>query len=100
MKLVKSIVYITKPQFFKSVKTIRTGNGPNFFLKDFYMEHGIYHETSCIGTPKKNDIVERKHQRLLGVARALLFQPHLPSIFRPMLYLTPFSQQTGLLQKN
>lgn len=50
-------------------------------MHDFFNSKGIIHQTSCIETPQQNGIIERKHQHLLNVTRALLFHSSLPSCF-------------------
>lgn len=47
---------------------IRSDNGGEFNLKDFYYKKGIVHQKTCVGTPQHNAIVERKHQHILNVA--------------------------------
>ena len=39
-------------QFQTSIKVIRTDNAQEFFLKDFYAQHGIINQHSCVATPQ------------------------------------------------
>jgi len=43
----------------------------------FFHAKEIIHKTSCVETPQQNGIVERKHQHLLNVTRAIRFQAKL-----------------------
>ena len=77
-QLIKDFVAMVKTQFHKQVKVLRSDNGQEFLcLKDFYAQHGMLHQTSCVDTPQQNGRVERKHKHVLNVARALRFQANL-----------------------
>ncbi|KAK2390516.1 putative mitochondrial protein [Trifolium repens] len=79
--LVQKFIVMIENQYNCHVKTVRTDNGPEFALHDFYASKGIQHQTSCVETPQQNGRVERKHQHILNVGRALLFQSKLPKHF-------------------
>ncbi|WVZ01863.1 hypothetical protein V8G54_022669 [Vigna mungo] len=69
--IVHFITYV-KNHFNINIKTIRSDNSREFSMNDYFNTEGIIHQTSCIETPQQS-IVERKHQHLLNVTRALLF---------------------------
>ena len=56
----KNFVANVERQFETKVKVIRSGNGSEFIMRQFYDDTGIVHQTTCIETPQKNGIVEKK----------------------------------------
>jgi len=81
----KSFLSLIERQFSAKVKIIRSDNayelGAGIHLSEFFSSKGIIHQTSCVGTPQQNGVVERKHRHLLETCRALLYQSHLPKKF-------------------
>ena len=45
-------------QFHTKIKCIKSDNGKEFLMPDFYASNGIIHQTLCIHTPEQNSIVE------------------------------------------
>jgi len=78
---VKNFITLIDTHYHITPKYIRSDNGPKFLIPDFYDSKGIIHQKSCVETPQQNGIVERKHQHILNVVRAFLFQSKLPKLF-------------------
>ena len=74
----QNFVAFVERKFARKVKTICSDNETEFtFLREFFKDKGIIHETSCVGTSQQNGRVERKHRHILNVSRALRFQASL-----------------------
>ena len=50
-------------------------------MDEYFLDNGIVFQSTCVGMPQLNGRVERKHQHILNVARALRFQGSLPITF-------------------
>jgi len=81
VKALENFVVFVHIQFEIAIKIIRSDNGTEFFMTNFFVNKGIVHQTSCVNTPQQNSIVERKHDHLLDVAKTLMIQSHLPQIY-------------------
>ena len=79
--LISSFYYMVFTQFGCKIKFVRTNNAMEFNMLDYYSFNGIVHQHSCVYTPRQNSVVERKHQHLLSIARALHFQYNIPINF-------------------
>lgn len=60
-------------QYSCKVKSVRSDNAPELNFTSFYQNKGIVAYHPCPETPEQNSVVERKHQHILNVARALMF---------------------------
>ncbi|XP_019159908.1 PREDICTED: uncharacterized protein LOC109156510 [Ipomoea nil] len=80
-QFVKELHAYVFTQFGILIKTIRSDNGLEFKMNEFFSTNGIIHQQSCVNTPQQNDVIERKHQHILNVARSLRFQANVPLKF-------------------
>ncbi|XP_019184652.1 PREDICTED: uncharacterized protein LOC109179609 [Ipomoea nil] len=53
-------------QFGENIKCIRSDNGLEFKMVEFFKQKGIIHQTSCTYTPKQNSRVKRKHAYIIN----------------------------------
>ena len=77
-KCIESFYNLVVTQFGVKIKILKSDNGAEFLMREFFNTKSIIHHKSCVETPEQNGIVERKHQHLLNVACALLFQSSIP----------------------
>lgn len=72
---------MVQTQFGTNIKGFKSDNEKELAFTEFFEAKGTLHQFSCVERPQQNSIVERKHQHLLNVARALYFQSKLPLIY-------------------
>lgn len=72
---------MVETQFQCKVRSVRSDNAPELKFTEIFKQKGIVAYHSCPETPEQNSVVERKHQHILNVARALMFQSHVPLHF-------------------
>ena len=73
-----------KTQFHVPIQILRSDNAKEYLLEpfqSFMLQHEILHQTYCVDTPSQNGVIERKNRHLLKIARALMFQMHVPKHF-------------------
>lgn len=79
--IIRDFIMLIENQYGSSVKIVRTNNGGecvNNHSKDLFASKGILHQRTCPYTPQQNDMVERKHEHLLEIDRALKIQSSMP----------------------
>lgn len=69
---------MVETQYHIVVKDVRSDNALELKFENLFKEKGILAYHSFPETPEQNSVVERKHQHILNVARALMFQAHIP----------------------
>ena len=81
LSLIISFHAMITTQFNVKIKQIRTDNALEFNMPNFFSSNVIINQQTCVYTPQQNSVVERKHQHLLSIARALQFQSNVPIHF-------------------
>ena len=76
--LIQQFSAMVKTQFDSKIRCIRSDNETKFIMKDLKKKtKSILYQLTYVDTPQQNAIIERKHQHILNVARALKFQSSL-----------------------
>lgn len=71
-------------QFQTNIKVLKANNARDFLnsaLGTYLQSHGKVHQSSCVDTPQKNGVVERKNRHLHDVARSLMLTSQVPKHF-------------------
>lgn len=67
--------------FNAKINEFRSDNAKELKFTDFFNKQRTLHQFPCVDKPQQNSVVERKHQHLLNVTRALYFQSRIPIQF-------------------
>jgi transposase InsO family protein len=68
----------------RKLRVLRTDNGGEFTAAEFTSycaNEGVQRHYSARYSPQQNDVVERRNQTIVGMARALLKQRGMPAVF-------------------
>ena len=98
----KNFYSMMKNKFQTSIKILRIDNGSEYInvgLGEFLSTNGIIHLNSCVDTPQKNRVAERKNKHFLEVARSLLFSVNVRKIHWGMPFLQQHIWSIGCPQK-
>ena len=58
-------------QFHAKPKILCSDNGGEYIyvaMKQFFLDHGLVHHTSCLDTPQQNGVAKRKNRTLLDIS--------------------------------
>ena len=76
-------------QFGITIKGVRSDNAKELSLIDFYLSKGVIHFHCCIKRPDElNSVVKRKHQHLLNVDCAFVFQSNVSLVYWNDFFMT------------
>uniref|UniRef100_A0A803NPK4 Integrase catalytic domain-containing protein n=1 Tax=Cannabis sativa TaxID=3483 RepID=A0A803NPK4_CANSA len=79
--VIPAFIKLVQTQYNATIKGFRSDNAKELQFVDLFRSLGIVHYHACVQRPQQNSVVERKHQHLLNVSRALLFQSYIPLIY-------------------
>jgi len=51
VNILENFVFFIQTQFETAIKVIKSDNETEFFMKFFFINKGIIHQTSCVNTP-------------------------------------------------
>lgn len=77
LRVFPELITMVETQYKAKVRGVRSDNAKELMFTELYNAKGIRSFHSCPETPQQNSVVERKHQHILNVARALMFQAKL-----------------------
>ena len=80
-QIIPSFFVMIQNQFGYCIKVVRSNNAKELSFIEFFDSKRVIHYHFYIERPEQNSTVERKHQHLLNVARAFLYQSFIPLVY-------------------
>jgi hypothetical protein len=81
---IKRVQVTAEAECGRKLRVLRTDNGGEFIAAEFASycaDEGVQRHYSVPYSPQQNDVVERRNQTVVGMARALLKQRGMPAVF-------------------